>query len=525
MSLLDELVKKYATTDLNTIFSKVSIDENKIDSSKVNEISHQHLQEVTLAQWLLESGRATSKLAIDANNFAGLKWRTPDMNSFATAINIQVPSEPTPVDFCKFDNAEAFIIGYWRFLARSPYDGLEEHTNTPENFIGFLQRKGYAADLDYVNKVIRLLPEAQQLLANANGVVIPSVPDKLQVTRAPQEVELKHSFRVEGVASPADKGKVVSIKIDNQFDAQGTPIDEDGKWQVDLVFTSLFTSNGVRRVRFSVDSESVDIQIKATTPIDANDDDHTPQPSGSVKISLSGSVGSGGVNNDADVKAVKKRLHELGYTWVGNPDNKTINTGTIQAIKLFQSIIAGRSTLAGDGRIDIGGPTHSCLQAKNAPRWVTMPASDPTISFRNHEKDETHDDHDFGTDWLAEVIKEIAQDYHSTHRSANPGVAPFALNDVSRPHGGNTRDHAGHETGLMCDVFLPRTDGKFGGITFSSPSFDRSATRALLKSTRKQKLIRAVFFNDPQLIREGLCSHAVGHHHHIHFEINPPVRT
>lgn len=230
MTLLDELVTKYNTTDLNTVFSKVSTNGLEIDSSKINEINHQNLKEVTLAQWLLESGRANSKLAIQANNFAGLKWRDPDMKGFATAINIQVPSESAPVDFCKFDNVDAFIIGYWRFLARSPYEGLEEHTNTPENFIGFLQRKGYAADLDYVNKVIRLVPEAQQLLANASGVVIPFVPEKLEVIRAPQEVELRQSFRVEGVASPADKGKVVLIKIDSRFDAQGTLISEDGKW-------------------------------------------------------------------------------------------------------------------------------------------------------------------------------------------------------------------------------------------------------------------------------------------------------
>lgn len=521
MALLDELVKKYITTDLKTVFSKVSINGLEIDSSKINEINYQHLKEVTLAQWLLESGRANSKLAIDANNFAGLKWRTPDMNGFATAINIQVPSEPVPVDFCKFNNVDAFIIGYWRFLARSPYKGLEEHTNTPENFIGFLQRKGYAADLNYVNKVIRLVPEAQQLLANASGVVIPSVPEKLEVTRAPQEVELRQSFRVEGIASTADKGKVVLIKIDNRFDAQGTPISEDGKWQADLVFTA----DGVRRVRFSVDSESIDISVKAVTPIGASDDDDTARPSGSIVINLSGSVGSGGVNKEADVKAVKKRLQELGYTWVGDPNIKTITTGTIQAIKLFQSIIAGRSSLAGDGRIDIGGPTHMWLQAANAPVWKTMPASDLSVSFVNHEKDQTHDDHDFGTHWLAEVIRKIAEDYHNTHRSANPGAALFALNDISRPHGGDTPDHAGHETGLMCDVFLPRRDGKFGGIDFTSPNYDRNATRALLKSIRKQKLIRAVFFNDPQLIREGLCHHAFGHHHHIHFEINPPVRV
>lgn len=525
MALLNELANKYATTDLNTVFTKISINGIDIDSSKINEINYQHLKEVTFAQWLLESGRASSKLAVDANNFAGLKWRS-QMIGFATAINIQVPSEPAPVEFCKFDNVDSFIIGYWRFLARSPYDGLEEHTNTPENFIGFLQRKGYAADLDYVNKVIRLLPEAQKLLADANGVVVPTVPEKLEVIRAPQEVELRQSFRVEGVASPVDKGKVVLIKIDNRFDAQGTPIDEDGKWQADLVFTSLFTGNGVRSIRFSVDTESVDIQIKVEPSIDKDDDDEALKPLGSIVINLSGSVGSGGVNKEADVKAIKRRLHDLGYTWVGDFNSKTITTGTIQAIKLFQSVIAGRSTLAGDGRIDVGGPTHRWLQAQNAPRWVTMPASDPTVGFRNHELDQTGDNHDFGTDWLAKTIKDIAKDYNNNHRKSNSTIAPFVINDVSIPHGGNTPDHAGHETGLMCDVLLPKKGGTFGGLNWWDKSiYDQNATKAMLQSIRKQKLVRAVFFNDPDLKQLGLCSHAIGHDNHIHFEINPPVRT
>ncbi|MFO0210376.1 MAG: muramidase (flagellum-specific), partial [Pseudanabaena sp.] len=84
--------------------------------------------------------------------------------------------------------------------------------------------------------------------------------------------------------------------------------------------------------------------------------------------------------------------------------------------------------------------------------------------------------------------------------------------------------HAGHETGLMCDVLLPRKDGDFGGITWFRAEYDQRATRALIKSIRKNKLVRSVLFNDPALIDEGICSFASGHDNHIHFEIDPPVR-
>lgn len=65
-----------------------------------------------------------------------------------------------------------------------------------------------------------------------------------------------------------------------------------------------------------------------------------------------------------------------------------MNTGFILAIKLFQSIIAGRETLGGDGRIDVDNTTQKWLEAANAPRWQTMPDSNPSISLINHEKNQ-----------------------------------------------------------------------------------------------------------------------------------------
>jgi hypothetical protein len=196
MALLDELIQKYAASDLTSIFGTVGL-----DSAKVNPIHLPTIKEVTLAQWLLESGRATSKLANDAKNFAGLKWRPPEMAEFATSILIKVPSQATEVDFCKFDSVDKFILGYWKFLTRSPYKGIEENMSSPAAFLGFIHRVGFAADPSYVGKVMSLLLEAQELLAKASGASLVSVPQKLQVTRFPQEVEVKKNFRVEGIAS------------------------------------------------------------------------------------------------------------------------------------------------------------------------------------------------------------------------------------------------------------------------------------------------------------------------------------
>jgi hypothetical protein len=76
----------------------------------------------------------------------------------------------------------------------------------------------------------------------------------------------------------------------------------------------------------------------------------------------------------------------------------------------------------------------------------------------------------------------------------------------------------------VCDVFLPRKGGGFGGTDIFTATYDQGATRALLKSIRKQKLVNknAILFNDPILISAGLCIKLPGHHHHIHFSISPP---
>ncbi|NCR52174.1 MAG: muramidase (flagellum-specific) [Microcystis aeruginosa L211-07] len=516
MALLDDLVQRYAQTDLSIIFREVDATDNRqVNLTAIPADHFSHLKEVSLAQWLLESARATSKLAQEQNNFAGLKWRS-EMTPFANPRKIKVPSETIEMEFCQFQDLDKFLRGYWKFLTREPYKGLEENTFAPENFIGFIQSKGFAADISYISKVLNLLPEARDLLATASEIVLPQLVSSLQITTFPKEVEVGQSFQLEGTASPTDQGKKLSVLVDETFPLNDIQIGEDGNWEAEFIFLQA----GDRLVRISLDDQSVEIIIKVSLP----------NVTGAVTLNLTGSVGSGGINRNSDVLAVKQRLHSLGYTFVGDPNSAALNTGFILAIKLFQSIIAGRETLGGDGRIDVGNTTQKWLEAANAPRWQTMPDSDPSISLINHEKNQTNDDHDFGTSWLADAILEIADDYHNTFRVANPGKAAFSINDVSKPTGGDTPQHAGHETGLMCDVRLPRTDGQHGGITWKSDNFDRTAARALIKAMRRQKLVSQVFFNDATLrgetfLGQKLCNFATGHDDHIHFAIRPPVRA
>jgi N-acetylmuramoyl-L-alanine amidase len=142
---------------------------------KAANIAFPALKSVTLAQWILESGRGTSPLATAHLNFGGLKWRS-EMVGFATPVEHDAHDG---LDFyCKFASLDAFIVGYWKFLSRSPYNGWEERAvQGPEAFIRFIGPIYNPAGVTYVNQVLALVDEAtQRLHAAPAGPEIPPPP-------------------------------------------------------------------------------------------------------------------------------------------------------------------------------------------------------------------------------------------------------------------------------------------------------------------------------------------------------------
>ncbi|MEG4005447.1 N-acetylmuramoyl-L-alanine amidase [Microcoleus sp. Pol11C1] len=127
-------------------------------------IEFPQLKGITIAQWLLESGRGTSRLAIEHLNFGGLKWRD-EMTGFATLVDYEAGDGWDK--YCKFASLEKFIQGYWHFLDRDPYEGWRNNADSPEGLIRFIGPI-YAGDSNYVAKVLNLYAEAKQLLADAD---------------------------------------------------------------------------------------------------------------------------------------------------------------------------------------------------------------------------------------------------------------------------------------------------------------------------------------------------------------------
>lgn len=244
-------------------------------------------------------------------------------------------------------------------------------------------------------------------------------------------------------------------------------------------------------------------------------------PNQAVTINLTGSVGRNGNNDPNDVMAVKNRLVDLGFSWVGR--NSNVNNETIRTIRLFQSIINGRTVVSGDGRIDVNGFTHQFLQAANAPRWQEMPNGSSSEGFINYDNLQ-RDTHDFGTDWMIETIKAAGQLYLTNYRNANTGAALIATNNLSIERGGDSPFHSTHESGISCDIVLPRKSGTSGGIKYTNRQYDQNAMRAMLQAIHGQNKfkIKRIFFNDISLITEGLCESLFNHDNHAHIDIIPP---
>jgi hypothetical protein len=200
---------------------------------------------------------------------------------------------------------------------------------------------------------------------------------------------------------------------------------------------------------------------------------------------------------------------------------------TISAIKLFQSIKNGRSSVGGNGRVDVNGDTHKWLEAANAPRWIRMSADG--MGFKNIELLQKDDDHDYGTDWLDTTIRRAAVDYQQAYRN-QAQASLITVNDASPAKGGDTPDHTGHETGLDIDLRLPKKNhggAVLEGRTYRSADYDQAAAREIIKAFRKQDLVdkERIFFNDPTLVAEGICKKLEHHDNHIHIGIHPPKRS
>ncbi len=239
-------------------------------------------------------------------------------------------------------------------------------------------------------------------------------------------------------------------------------------------------------------------------------------------FTLEASVGKGGKNLTTDVVALKTRLVKLGYLL---PDESpTVTDQLVTAIRLIQSIEAGSQVLVGDGLLEPTGDTYRFIRGESCPHWQEFPESAP--GHINHSKSlKRNSPNDFVTDWLVDTILSAAKDYESSYRlKQTVPSAKMVTNGGSLFSGGPQAEYIGKETGLSIDLLLPKKDGSYGGIRWTSPEYDRNATQAMLESLRRNRRAPTrVFFSDATLIKAGLCLPSAQTGNRINVQISSPL--
>lgn len=176
--------------------------------------------------------------------------------------------------------------------------------------------------------------------------------------------------------------------------------------------------------------------------------------------------------------------------------------GTESAVKSFQSH-------AGIGADGVVGPTT----------WKNLIWHYELFNFSGSNMCDQNPDGNASANWG--VASSIAQIEKAASDFAAYGRGRLPMGDASFEHGGDIAGHASHEKGVDVDIWPIRTDGQqctASRITWQSSTYDRTATRALVKSIRAAApgQIAVIYFNDPVLISEGLTTRYNNHDNHLH---------
>lgn len=117
-----------------------------------------------IAQFILESACGTSELAVNAHNYAGLKYRK---GRCPTAIGIykKVGSEQdsttgkyvsSSMDWFKFTDLRGGIIGYFDFINISNYSNLKGITD-PKKYLETIKKDKYCTSINYVENCMNVI--------------------------------------------------------------------------------------------------------------------------------------------------------------------------------------------------------------------------------------------------------------------------------------------------------------------------------------------------------------------------------
>jgi peptidoglycan hydrolase-like protein with peptidoglycan-binding domain len=185
------------------------------------------------------------------------------------------------------------------------------------------------------------------------------------------------------------------------------------------------------------------------------------------------------------------------------------DAATTTAVRDFQ-------THAGIGADGIAGPIT----------WKNLVWHHDYPDFAQNLCDQDPDGNGTAANWGTAAA--IAQLEAATRAFAASGAGQVPLGDIGFEHGGTIPGHSSHAVGLDVDIWPVRTDHAqctAGRITWQSSTYDRAATRELVRAVRNAAPghVKLIFFNDPTLIAEGLTTRYDNHDNHLHIRYCEPV--
>ncbi|HET9380892.1 MAG TPA: penicillin-insensitive murein endopeptidase [Streptomyces sp.] len=200
------------------------------------------------------------------------------------------------------------------------------------------------------------------------------------------------------------------------------------------------------------------------------------------------------------VKALQSQLN--AKRGAGLTVDGAFGAGTASAVRTFQS----HAGITADG---IVGPTT----------WKNLLWHYENINFGPGTMCAKSPDGNAGAHWA--TAGAVAQLEAAAAAFAGTGNGALPVGDAGFEHGGDIPGHASHEVGMDIDVWPVRTDSAqctASRITWESGTYDRAATRMLVQEIRAKAPghVALVFFNDPQLIAEGLTTSYANHDNHLH---------
>lgn len=138
-----------------------------------------------LAQFILESAAGTSELAVNAHNYAGLKYR-PGRCPTACGIYVKDGAEQDPntgayvnstMQWFKFPDFRSFVQGYFDFTNISNYKSLKGVTD-PETYLRNIKNSGFATSIRYVENCMNVIKQYDLTRFDPVVAVAPTVNSK-----------------------------------------------------------------------------------------------------------------------------------------------------------------------------------------------------------------------------------------------------------------------------------------------------------------------------------------------------------